>query len=38
MVQLDETGRRHVIVPGGKIEEAGKATIAEALLVVASRV
>src|SRR5436189_4332381 len=36
MVQLDETGRSHVIAPSGEIEEAGVAIVTEALFVVAS--
>jgi hypothetical protein len=38
MVQLDETGRSHVIAPGIEVEEAGVAIVAEALFVVSSRV
>ena len=34
MVQLDETGRGHVIAPGVEVEEAGIAIVAEALFVV----
>src|SRR5271169_6842640 len=38
MVQLNETGRSHVIAPGVEVEEAGIAIVAEALFVVSSRV
>jgi hypothetical protein len=36
MVQLDETGRSHVITPSVEVEEAGIAIVAEALFVVSS--
>src|SRR5580704_2467495 len=36
MVQLVETGRCHVVAPGVEVEEAGVATVAPALFVVAA--
>ena len=36
MVQLDETGRSHVIAPGVEVEETGIAIVAEALFVASS--
>src|SRR5450759_3530721 len=38
MAQLDKTGRSHVITPGVEVEEAGVATVAQALFVVPSRI
>jgi hypothetical protein len=38
MVQLDETGRNHVVAPGVEVEEAGVTAVAEALFVVPSRI
>src|SRR5260221_11856188 len=38
MVQLDETGRSHVIAPSVEVEEAGIAIVAQALFVVPSRI
>jgi hypothetical protein len=38
MVQLDETGRNHVVAPSAEVEEAGVTAVAEALFVVSSRI
>src|SRR5207253_917698 len=38
VVQLDETGRSHVVAPSVEVEEAGVTTVAQALFVVSPRI